>query len=264
MGDAADVKGCKSPRSKATPSSQPTQHKGEMINGTIWEKYLRSSSLPLWPGHHEPISEAKPSPGWCHIKRPQIPPFGHRWEPVGICPQQSCCWPLLCAAGLRGSGEGEEMPMGTTQGKHTRVSLEGLCPVSATRAFHMRSWVATSCCGTPLVNLVARKKKKKTNLLQIQLYHRLDFSSSYRLTPWSLWPLDCCYFSGATPDVQGFKSDQGLTSTGEKWLQKVIKIIYSFFFTFFLFQHDFIVLPLTTSLDKALLKALKSQRSSTY
>lgn len=139
MGDAADVKGCKSTRSKATPSRQAIQYKRETINGTIWEKYLQTSSRPLWPTHHELISEVKRTPGWCHLKCPQIPPFGHWWEPVGICLQQSCCWPLLHTVGLWGSGEGEEMTVGTTQGKYICVSLEGLYPTSASWAFPMRS-----------------------------------------------------------------------------------------------------------------------------
>lgn len=106
--------------------------------------------------------------------------------------------------------------------------------------------------------------KKNPQLLQIQLYYRLDFSSSYRLTLWSLWPLYCCCFSGATPDGHGFKLDHGLTSTGEKGLQKVIKRIYSFFFPFFSFPAWFHCITTKFQSRQVSLKALKSQSSSTY
>lgn len=133
------MEGSKSPRSKATPSSHPPQHNGEKkISEMIQEKSIRTSPLPLWTGYREPASEVRRSLGCCHIERPQMLPR----SPVGArCLQQSCWWASLRAVGLQGrvARGGEEMPMGNRQGKLIHASREGLCPVSASRAFHLRS-----------------------------------------------------------------------------------------------------------------------------
>lgn len=108
---------------------------------------------------------------WAHCKGETDPGLVPRWTAAnassqslvgacGICLQQTRCWPSRYTVSLQGRVTSKDgmMYVGSRQGKRIHASKEGLCLVSASQAFDMRSWVSPPCCGTALAKVVVGKK----------------------------------------------------------------------------------------------------------
>lgn len=151
---------------------------GKKINGTIQEKSIRTSPLPLWTGYREPASEVKRSLGRCHIERPQTPPLSHWWEPLAFSKAvgglHSVLW--VCRAGWHVGAR--RCPWGT--GREDASMYPGKVYAQCLHPGHF-TWGPES---PPVLwdsfgkgcRRLKKKKRNPLNLLQIQLYYRPGFS----------------------------------------------------------------------------------------
>lgn len=122
---------------------------------------------------------------WVHFRGEMVSGSVPRWRATNASSQSllGTCWHLPSAKSLLAlvhaadlqtwaAQKGEEMLVGSRQGKYIHASWEGLCPVSASQAFHM--WSTTVCCHTSLAKVVGKKKVNKPPLIYCKYSCTLD------------------------------------------------------------------------------------------